>query len=77
MTNPIHCPACGDLMLENQSPFYGSYMRVCFNCGKPWSISCYDRKSLAFEPFDSDGDPMIESIIAYNYDEGRRKRGIR
>ena len=62
-------------MIEHQQPFYGSYMRVCFSCGAPWSISCYDHETITVEPFDAEGDPMIESIIRYNYDKGRLERG--
>lgn len=76
MSNPIHCPACDAVMIDDQTVFYGGYMHVCFNCGKPWEISCYDRKQIEVGPFDSDGDEMIEGIILWNFYRGRYLRGI-
>lgn len=76
MSNPISCPACNALMIEDKTVFYGCYMHVCFNCGKPWEISCYDDKEIKVGPFDADGDPMIEGIILWNFHKGRHLRGI-
>lgn len=75
MSNPIHCPDCNDLMLEGARPFFGGFMRVCFNCGKPWEIRS-DWKTVTVLPFDTDNDPVIEDIIKWNYNEGRRERGL-
>lgn len=76
--NSVNCPNCAARIHEDASGLQvGGFMAVCWNCGKAYMVSRSTVTQLIeVEPYDGDGDDMIQGIIDYNYHQLRQARGL-